>query len=69
MLNNSSKPMVGGTVKGEPDFTPSLNATFVGTGKDYIQGDTDQQKLRLDARSVLKTDDGAGSLSLLPFEY
>lgn len=54
--------MIGGTVTAEPGSTPSLNATFVGTGNDYIHGDPDQKKLRLDARSVLKTDDGAVSL-------
>lgn len=55
--------MIGGTVKAEPGCTPSLNATFVGTGNDYIHSDPDQKKLRLDARSVLKTDDGAVGLS------
>ncbi|QKX55923.1 uncharacterized protein TRUGW13939_03022 [Talaromyces rugulosus] len=52
-------PMIGGTVTAEPGSTPALNATFVGTGNDYIHGDPDQKRLRLDARSVLKTDDGA----------
>jgi hypothetical protein len=55
--------MIGGTVTAEPGSTPALNATFVGTGNDYIHGDPDQKRLRLDARSVLKTDDGAVSLS------
>lgn len=51
--------MIGGTVTAEPDFTPALNATFVGTGNDYVHGDPDQKKLRLDAHAVLKTEDGA----------
>ncbi|KAH8697379.1 hypothetical protein BGW36DRAFT_407418 [Talaromyces proteolyticus] len=52
-------PMIGGTVKAESDFAPSLNATFVGTGNDYIRADPDQKRLRLDAHSVLKTHDDA----------
>ncbi|KAL1852237.1 hypothetical protein Plec18167_006051 [Paecilomyces lecythidis] len=53
------KPMIGGTVAAEPGFSPALNANFVGTGNDYVHGDPDQKKLRLDAHAVLKTDDGA----------
>ncbi|GAD93956.1 conserved hypothetical protein [Paecilomyces variotii No. 5] len=52
-------PITGGMVTAEPGFTPVLNATLVGTGNDYIHFDPDQTKLRLDAHSVLKTEDGA----------
>jgi Protein of unknown function (DUF3237) len=53
--------MVGGTVISEPGFTPALNATFVGTGNDYIRRDPDGKRMRLDAHSVIKTHDDAVS--------
>ncbi|OKL60000.1 hypothetical protein UA08_04571 [Talaromyces atroroseus] len=52
-------PMVGGTVVSEPGFTPAINATFVGTGNDYIRRDPDGKAMRLDAHGVVKTHDDA----------
>jgi len=52
-------PMVGGTVISEPGFTPSINATFAGTGNDYIRNDPDGKRMRLDAHGVIKTHDDA----------
>lgn len=53
--------MVGGTVISEPGFTPSLNASFVSTGNDYIHRDPDGKRMRLNAHGVIKTHDDAVS--------
>ena len=60
---NMEQPMVGGTVTSEPGFTPALNATFEGTGNDYIRNDPDGKRMRLNAHGVLKTHDDAVSNS------
>ncbi|KAA8908953.1 hypothetical protein FN846DRAFT_944186 [Sphaerosporella brunnea] len=46
------------SLKTEPDVTPALNATSVVFGGDWIHADPDGKHLRLDVRSVLRTDDG-----------
>ncbi|KAJ5620470.1 hypothetical protein N7510_004454 [Penicillium lagena] len=68
-------PMTGGTVKSAPGFAPGIDAEFVGVGNDYIHADPDTNHARLDAHSVLKTQDGAllylhytGVLTLSPVE-
>ncbi|RAO67663.1 uncharacterized protein BHQ10_003675 [Talaromyces amestolkiae] len=52
-------PIAGGTVVSEPGFTPSLNAKFEGTGNDYVRSDPDGKRTRLNAHSVIKTNDEA----------
>lgn len=53
--------MVGGTLISEPEFTPAINANFVGTGNDYIRNDPDGKRMRLNAHGVVKTHDDAVS--------
>lgn len=50
----SSQPMVGGTVKSEPGFSPQFNGELVGTGNDYIHADPDGKRLRLNAHGVIR---------------
>jgi len=52
-------PMVAGTVTSEANFSPSVNGKFIDMGTDYIHADPDGKHLRLDAHSVIETDDGA----------
>ncbi|KAF2736131.1 hypothetical protein EJ04DRAFT_463543 [Polyplosphaeria fusca] len=57
-------PMVSGTVKSEPGFSPALDATLQlmarrhGVGYDYIHNDVDGANMRLDVRSQVKNSDG-----------
>ncbi|EFR01541.1 hypothetical protein MGYG_04543 [Nannizzia gypsea CBS 118893] len=52
-------PMVGGTVKSEPGFSPAFNGQLASNGNDYIRTDPDGKRLRLDAHTVVKTETGA----------
>ncbi|RMJ24792.1 hypothetical protein PHISP_04341 [Aspergillus sp. HF37] len=52
-------PMTGGTVKSAPNFSPAIDADFVGVGNDYIHADPDGKHLRLNAHGVIKTKDEA----------
>ncbi|EER28014.1 hypothetical protein CPC735_033500 [Coccidioides posadasii C735 delta SOWgp] len=52
-------PMVGGTVRSEPGFSPAFNGEFTGTGNDYIHVDPDGKRFRLNAHGLIRTDDGA----------
>jgi len=51
-------PMVSGTVKSEPGFSPALDAELHGVGYDYIRNDADGGNMRLDVRSQVKNNDG-----------
>jgi len=51
--------MVAGAVTSEAGFSPSVSGKFIGMGNDYIHADPDGKHLRLDAHSVIETDDGA----------
>ena len=55
--------MTGGSVKSEPNFSPSIDAEWVGTGNDYIHNDPDGKAMRLDAHAVVK-DKGGGTVYL-----
>jgi hypothetical protein len=46
--------MTGGTVKSEAGFSPAIDATFHGTGNDYIHNDPTGKHMRLNAHGVLK---------------
>lgn len=46
--------MTGGTVKSAPNFSPAIDAEFVGVGNDYIHADPDGKHLRLNAHGVIK---------------
>ncbi|KZF26502.1 hypothetical protein L228DRAFT_264888 [Xylona heveae TC161] len=52
-------PMTAGTVKSEPGFELALDATFNGTGHDFIRQDPSGKHLRLDVRSTVTNKDGA----------
>ncbi|KAL1962723.1 hypothetical protein VTN77DRAFT_9267 [Rasamsonia byssochlamydoides] len=52
-------PMTGGTITSEAGFSPAIHGEFVGTGNDYIHVDPDNERMRLDAHGVVKTNDGA----------
>ncbi|GAD98354.1 conserved hypothetical protein [Paecilomyces variotii No. 5] len=52
-------PMIGGTLKSEPGFSPAVDSTFAGTGNDYIRASADGKQLSLDAHGVVKTKDDA----------
>ena len=47
-------PISGGTVQSEPGFEPELDATFKGTGNDYIHTDPTGKHMRLDAHVVIE---------------
>lgn len=46
--------MKSGTIKSAPNFSPAIDAEFVGVGNDYIHVDPDNKHLRLNAHGVLK---------------
>lgn len=46
--------MPEGSVRSEPGFEPAIDATFSGSGNDYIRGDPDGKHMRLDAHAVAK---------------
>ncbi|KAL4866055.1 hypothetical protein BDV12DRAFT_173397 [Aspergillus spectabilis] len=52
-------PFSNGTFKTAENFSPEIDAHFVGTGNDYIHADPDGAHLRLDAHGVIKTQDEA----------
>jgi Protein of unknown function (DUF3237) len=47
-------PMTGGTMKSEPGFSPAVEATFKGTGNDYIHNDPTGKHMRLNAMGTLE---------------
>ena len=47
--------MVGGSIKTEEGFSPSIDAEWVGVGNDYIRTDPDGKHMRLDAHGTLKS--------------
>jgi len=51
--------MTGGSVKSESNFSPSIDAEWVGTGNDYIHNDPDGKAMRLNAHAVVKDKSGA----------
>jgi len=51
-------PMVGGYVKSEPGFMPTVDAELHGVGYDYIRADASGTHLRLDVRAQLKDTSG-----------
>ena len=48
------QPMIGGSITSEPDFSPTIDATFVSQGSDYIHNDPSGKQMRLNAHAVLK---------------
>ncbi len=51
--------MTGGTLKSEPNYSPSIDAEWVGTGNDYIHNDPDGKNMRLNAHAVVKDKSGS----------
>jgi len=51
--------MTGGSVKSEPNFSPSVDCEWIGTGNDYIHNDPDGKNMRLDAHAVVKDKSGS----------
>ena len=47
-------PMIGGSMKSEPGFSPAVDATLKGVGNDYIHRDTTGTHMRLNANAVLE---------------
>jgi Protein of unknown function (DUF3237) len=47
-------PLTSGTMKSEPGFSPSIDATFKGIGNDYIHNDPTGKHMRLDAHAVFE---------------
>ncbi|KAI9796464.1 MAG: hypothetical protein M1833_006132 [Piccolia ochrophora] len=54
----------GGSLKSESGFSPAIDAELV-MGNDFVRLDTTQKHFRLDARTVMKNNDG----SLLTMTY
>jgi len=46
-------------VKSEPNFSPSVDCEWIGTGNDYIHNDPDGKNMRLDAHAVVKDKSGS----------
>lgn len=46
-------------MKSEPNFSPAIDAEWVGTGNDYIHNDPDGKHMRLNAHAVVKDKSGA----------
>ena len=51
--------MTGGSVKSEPNFSPSIDAEWNGAGNDYIHNDPDGKAMRLNAHAVVKDKGGS----------
>ncbi|KAL6718155.1 hypothetical protein ACLMJK_004243 [Lecanora helva] len=51
--------MTGGSIKSEPNFSPSIEAEFAGTGNDFIHNDPDGKAMRLDAHGAVRDKSGA----------
>lgn len=47
-------PITGGTLRSEPGFELDIDASFVGTGNDYIHNDADGRNMRLDAHGIVR---------------
>lgn len=47
-------PIIGGTVLSEPGFEPIIEATFKGTGNDYMHTDPTGKHMRLDSHVVFE---------------
>ena len=54
--------MVGGSLKTEPNFSPAIDAEWVGVGNDYIHSDPDGSILRLNAHGVVKDKSTGASI-------
>lgn len=51
--------MTGGSLKSESNYSPSIDAEWIGTGNDYIHHDPDGKNMRLDAHAVVKDKSGS----------
>ena len=56
--------MTGGSIKTEPNFSPAIDAEWVGVGNDYIHNDPDGKVMRLNAHAVVKDKSSGATVYL-----
>lgn len=51
--------MTGGSLKSEPNFSPSIDAEWAVQGADFIHNDPDGKHMRLNAHGAVKDKSGS----------